>query len=500
MKSDVKSAMRSTNISFTAMLLSTVTPPPEQRLLASKPSNAISFSGGGSRSYTVSIGYLLGLKQLDLLGDVRYMIGISGGSWATAAFSYARLNASYTEADLLDAYTPPQNLTVAGLKKMPASARRAVTRTFDSHILEKWVTMPLSKAWNEVMWANFLEPLGVEADASIALDNASAAATRSRNPAFLGSTPFVWPRANRPFPIITASLLGPADLEPFEQDQRRYAAVEMTPLYAGVIHSRNLSFVSAHKGRTRTCAVGGVVQPWAFSLSADGGLAGAATATLHGVASGVQKAHTLREAIGSSSYFPGGYIAGLPVLDDYAESRHYYSPATASAAEAPTDGTFAFADGGVLQDPALIGPLQRRVRSIVLFCNFAAPLASSLNWNPANTTPSTDDLDSDLPAYFGILPTGYTNSSRGYSLVHNQVFASDQFAPVMVALQAAQLRGAGAVATTPLVTVENAYFGIPAGIAVNVTWVYLSRATQWEAQLGRARQPARRLLRVGAAG
>ena len=109
--------------------------------------------------------------------------------------------------------------------------------------------------------------------------------------------------------------------------------------YSGVIHARNLSFVSAHKGKTRTCAVGGVVEPWAFSLSAEGGLAGAPTATLHGVASAAQKAHTLREAIGSSSYFPGGYIAGLPVLDDYAESRHYYSPATASAAEAPKPST-----------------------------------------------------------------------------------------------------------------------------------------------------------------
>jgi len=39
----------------------------------------------------------------------------------------------------------------------------------------------------------------------------------------------------------------------------------------------------------------------------------------------------------------------------------------------------------------------------------------------------------------------------------------------------AQATGNGAVATTTLTTVENEWFGIPAGLTLNVTWVYVEQ-------------------------
>jgi hypothetical protein len=36
----------------------------------------------------VSLGYLLGLHELGLLKTTRYIAGVSGGAWATAAYSY----------------------------------------------------------------------------------------------------------------------------------------------------------------------------------------------------------------------------------------------------------------------------------------------------------------------------------------------------------------------------------------------------------------------------
>ncbi len=39
------------------------------------------------------------------------------------------------------------------------------------------------------------------------------------------------------------------------------------------------------------------------------------------------------------------------------------------------------------------------------------------------------------------------------------------------------------VVTTTHTTVENKWFGVPAGLEVNLTWVYLSRASTWEAAL-----------------
>ena len=52
---------------------------PELRLFEDKPNTEIAFTGGGSRAYVASLGYIAGLQKLDLLKKVRYIGGISGG-------------------------------------------------------------------------------------------------------------------------------------------------------------------------------------------------------------------------------------------------------------------------------------------------------------------------------------------------------------------------------------------------------------------------------------
>ena len=52
--------------------------------------------------------------------------------------------------------------------------------------------------------------------------------------------------------------------------------------------------------------------------------------------------------------------------------------------------------------------------------------------------------------------------------------------PLVVAMQEKQAARGGVVLTTPLTTVANVRWGIPAGLQVNVTWVYLSRLGEWE--------------------
>ena len=76
-----------------------------------------------------------------------------------------------------------------------------------------------------------------------------------------------------------------------------------------------------------------------------------------------------------------------------------------------------------------------------------------------------------------------SDSSVAYNYSNNQVFHEHDYAVVINALQDAQAQGSGAVATTALRTVENAFWGIPAGFNVTVMWIYLGRAFQWEAQI-----------------
>jgi hypothetical protein len=56
--------------------------------LQAKPSTAIGFSGGGARAMIGTFGFLAGLRDLGLLDKIRYMGGISGGSWATTVYLY----------------------------------------------------------------------------------------------------------------------------------------------------------------------------------------------------------------------------------------------------------------------------------------------------------------------------------------------------------------------------------------------------------------------------
>lgn len=50
-------------------------------------------------------------------------------------------------------------------------------------------------------------------------------------------------------------------------------------------------------------------------------------------------------------------------------------------------------------------------------------------------------------------------------------------------MQAAQLKGSGAVYRTTLTTVNNDWWGIDGGVSVDVTIVYLGRCPVWEKQL-----------------
>jgi hypothetical protein len=97
---------------------------PEKELLSSKPNTAIAFTGGGSRAYLAAMGYLAGLHKLDLLKNVRYIGGISGGAWATTVFSYVQ---NVPDDDvLLGPIVMPEDLTDRNIKDMDQRCARAL--------------------------------------------------------------------------------------------------------------------------------------------------------------------------------------------------------------------------------------------------------------------------------------------------------------------------------------------------------------------------------------
>ena len=97
--------------------------------LRKKPNTGIVFSGGGSRAYVAAIGYLSGLVKLDLIKNIRYIGGISGGSWAAAVSTYAQ-NRSLDDLHFLGDVVFPNDMTIQSLKSMESDcARSFVNRT-----------------------------------------------------------------------------------------------------------------------------------------------------------------------------------------------------------------------------------------------------------------------------------------------------------------------------------------------------------------------------------
>lgn len=71
----------------------------------------VCFSGGGSRSLSATMGQLRGLKYLGLIDDVFFISSVSGGTWASAAYTY--LPAYYDDNDFLGlTVSNPRNLTL----------------------------------------------------------------------------------------------------------------------------------------------------------------------------------------------------------------------------------------------------------------------------------------------------------------------------------------------------------------------------------------------------
>ena len=115
-------------------------------------------------------------------------------------------------------------------------------------------------------------------------------------------------------------------------------------------------------------------------------------------------------------------------------------------------------DGGLCENTLVSSLLRRGVDRIVLFQSTDTPLRAG--WEPHRRPPTANDVDDELAAYFGVF---VNNASHpGYTYRSNHFFEEAEFAPLVLALQASQRSGRGAVASAELTTVRNDCAGPPA--------------------------------------
>jgi hypothetical protein len=464
---------------------------PEVALLKDRPNTAIAFTGGGSRAYTAAIGYLAGLHKLDLLKNVRYVGGISGGAWATSTFSFVQ---NVDDDDIfLGPVLNPEDFSLEKLKKMDDNCARRLTDTDLTALgLKAWARGEVNSvagAWAYGVTTAYLTSVGVTPGKYFSWNEKSVSEILSKN-SHLTAADFTTVKLNRPFPIIGTALVGPAEGAPYTHKNQNYTLLEITPLYIGQMRTLDVSYEYT-RGIRHTRRVGGMVEPFAWSdkgAAPSRGLLPHQTTGLLSIPEPT-KAMDIGTSAAASSYAPGSFVEAFHPKDlANALGMHfdYWSPSAAI----PSAKDTLFTDGGAYENIVLISYLQRRVSRIILFFNDHTPLAPANKYNPSTDTYTGDQLSDSLTCFFGVLPEPMSKfENRSFEYERDQVFHRNDFPKVVSALQAAQAKGDGIFATLNLTTIDNNWWGIPAGITTEITFAYLGRIPAWEAKLPHLMKP-----------
>lgn len=179
-----------------------------------------------------------------------------------------------------------------------------------------------------------------------------------------------------------------------------------------------------------------------------------------------------------------GQLGGLALLTGLVPKYHYWSPAFP-----PSAGTAqlqAFADGGSLDNSG--------VTSMLLYPGITSIVAFINTENAIKLEDSTIVVDSSLPALFGLqgysskTPRPYMSASEAKTSDlrrMNQVFASADFDALLQGLwnSTGGDESLAPIFSQQLVTVENDWFGIPAGRSVTMLWVYLGMSQTWRGEI-----------------
>eukprot|EP00924_Labyrinthula_sp_SR-Ha-C_P011369 snap_masked-scaffold_36-processed-gene-2.92-mRNA-1 protein AED:0.05 eAED:0.05 QI:0/-1/0/1/-1/1/1/0/584 len=480
----------------------------ENRLRHEEPIG-LACSGGGSRSHTLTSGYLRGLASLreeEGLKDFDYLSCVSGGSWAGSIYCFSKLD----EELLLGKSTDPKKLTLKELSEgNPGKLAATVTtkkflglaQTFKNYI----GGTEYRDLWTKMIRDCILEEFDLH-DTMIALDDSHVKEIKSRNP-HLEDTKFQTIAADRPFPIVNVTLLGPDNYNSGYGN-----SFQVTPLYSGVPfynNSRRMDYfpVSAIKAllpnklTTKDDAIsltigGGFVET--FAVNSPGPIKKrnqyfnfeleAKETELHPVEGDY---FFLQDAVGASSAaFAAAFSNISKVLDDLNPMISYFP---IFCEKIPQFSRFQshkrinIGDGGLIDNSGVPPLLQRKVKKIVCFFNSSTPLDLNFEENRFIEydflAESTEVLykcaAEDFLGLFGVVELADITSN--YTSI--TCFRKNDLNVVMKKLTDNAKSGKGAVARVNLEVLPNKTWNIEGGYFVDICFVYNCKVDKFTAEL-----------------
>lgn len=339
------------------------------------------------------------------------------------------------------------------------------------------------EAWAYGVSKTYLEPVGVQPNTFFTWNQDTAKDITSRNPS-ISLSQFVYPvNKNRPYPILGTVLAGPMASAPYNYDTHNFTMVDITPLYVGQFASHVVQYYQNGKTlRVSKKQVGGAVEPFIFSRKGSAPKTGlTSTKQLLSVPK-PEISLDLQFSAGASSYAPGSLVESINIEKIYDLGMHfdYWSPVSSS----PSAEDTLFADGGSFQNMYIGGLLQRGVKKIALFDLNSKGMQPSSKYNPSTDPYTGVEFPFDIANLFGIYAEDDPNwKKNSFENRNNQFFSSDLYPSVVQNLQKAQEEGKGIFYKTKLTTIENTWWGVPAGIEVEVLFAILGRLSKWESSL-----------------
>jgi hypothetical protein len=437
-------------------------------VIKDRPSCGIAFSGGGTVSAALAPGFLKALEDLGIMKNVKYISGVSGGTWGTAPYCYS-LNAEKRK-NYFGFLT--KDLTKLNLKKLEEipkkdSMTHAVT---NAEIVKLTLT---SKSYTKAVGKIFLAPFGLNDEKKyFTTDEKALENIIGRNP-HLSSKDFYLlyndpsnPKENNsPYYIMNAIMLIPPKKCFKKHTQLPF---EFTSLYSGMKHTQE-------KGR-----IGGFyVESFGFNTTSP-----KKTGDTYVSVPSTKNPFTLHNPVGTSGSALEAVLANTCFLKRYLPAFYYWNDSNIQPQHKANK--YLYGDGGILEDTGLSSLLLRKINNIVLFITEPFDITPISNRKCEKTQRIFGY--NQIARLFGADTYKKNKFSSSYFLkspVKNRVqfFEKKDFEGLSKELMQCKKDGKPIIVTQSYIVKENKRFGIEGGNSVNVTWVVVDACKDFNTNL-----------------
>jgi len=403
------------------------------------------------------------LEHMGILSEIGGLSTVSGGSWVGSVYMFANRNKS----ELLGASTDPRELTMDVLEHMSQDSLGSVaTHAMDPHSF-LGIHRSAHTFWTRAVASIILEPFGLgDRFTFMAASPEHVEQIRTRNPA-ARKWQFLTPQKDRfKVFVMNGAILAPVGSDPSDSGT---VAIQMSPDYIGLPYLPDVSYLdTTHSWEIYPLLGGGFVESFAFGgpepKEGQGG-------SPHARMEPPKRAFSLADAIGiSSAAFAGSALTAA--MEEWAPQVDIW-PVTTVKNDEVLARTYKLGDGGLVENGGVLAMLQRGVRSIIWLIDTDTRLDMETDFCLITTTDwvAKKKVTNQLYDKFGFFSSDEANEQTGY-LDKNQIFAREDFAPLLCQLQQLVQRGEPTVYRAKLKLVENNWWNIPGGEQVDIIFVY----------------------------